>query len=857
VSAARPSATCSPNRLRRWLARVRSWLSLILVAAVVGSLAPQRTAEARPGRVNRAKDEAASPRRGSKAAPAARARSAAKPKPNRTAKGAVHRRGERGRDKPGKLRKVRPAPPGKRTTAKPVPDLEPSAADDPHPDPAGLPVAATWSELHRVVQLWRVGKTGRLAEELQHLQRAKDKDLAAAASHVLARVLARHGQGTAAAKALARSRIVADSLPAAHRWAGIEVAQAQGKSKVALDKLRSFRADFGSFRWAAADLLYSRLHEKVGPAEAAAQTALALYDKSAEHLPRDELLARAARVLQAVDRARSDQLWKKLILTHPESQFVDEAAERVALASLSDAEQFDRMVTLFSRRAYERCRSVGVQLWVKGYRRNEVGYFLGKIGSERLRDDYPGAAMYLAEAATPDAPLYQNALPSYALVLGKIGKTDEAIARYDQWLARFAGAKNDRRIDLHYDRARTLHMAGRSLQAARDLGAALDQDDKDIDVGKYRWFVGFWTLLGGRPAEAIDLLKPLMPNTNPLVGAKARYWVAKAQDRLGDRKAATETLLQLVDKYPLTYYSGLAENLLEDWGLGDKLPPREDFSKVPVAVTDPFAGMRMNDNLRSLRIACALGEPDVARTAWDTLQAGLRMELGAERLRKLRLDLSDALELFADARSDALRNHRDVLQRMPTRDTLAAWRGIYPRAFATHVVAAAERWGAPEWMVYAHMLQESAYRPELISGAPAYGLLELLDRTAQRLASEAREDYQLWMLMWPAHNVRWGTQYLAALYKKFHRQLPFAIASYNGGPMLLQYHMRQQHKLSRGFDEMIDDLGPHESRNYVRMVIGHFLRYLAIYEKPDRAKAYRNQLLPRAWQDAYLADPDY
>lgn len=852
MTAAPPPAPVPALARLRWPTRLRDWLALWLAVAAVAVLVDADPATARVGPKPKAQAKQATRDKAAagKAKPVATKGKAGR---KNQAPRSGTRRAARVREKPGKLRTVRPAPPAARDKTKAPPAADPEVAGE----PVALPVSATWTELHRVVQLWRVGKTGRIAEDLQRLQGAKDKDLAAAASHVLARLLARQGQASAAAKALARAKIVADAAPAAHRWAAIEVAQAQGKPKSALDKLRSFRVDFGSFRWAAADLLFSRLHEKVGPPEAAAQTALSLYEKSAEHLPRDELLARAARVLGAVDRERSHKLWKKLLLNHPESEFVDEAADIVPLSSLNDAEQFDRMVTLFSRRAYERCRSVGVQLWVKGYRRNEVGYFLGKIGSERLRDDYPGAAMYLAEAATPEAPLYQNALPSYALVLGKIGKTDEAIARYDQWLQHFGHVKNDRRIDLHYDRARTLHMAGRSLQAARDLGAALDQNEKDIDVGKYRWFVGFWTLLGGKPAEAIELLKPLMPNTNPLVGAKARYWVAKAQDKLGHRNAAVETLTQLIDKYPLTYYSGLSENLLQDWGFSDRVPPREDFSKVPVQAADPFAGLKMNENLRSLRLACALGEPDVARSAWDSLQAGLRMELGADRLRKLRLDLADALEEFADARSDALRNHREVLQRLPTRDTVQAWRGIYPRAFATHVVAAAERWGAPEWMVYAHMLQESAYRPELISGAPAYGLLELLDRTAVRLAREAKEDYQLWMLMQPAHNVRWGTQYLAGLYKKFHRQLPFAIASYNGGPMLLQYHMRQQAKLGRSFDEMIDDLGPHESRNYVRMVIGHFLRYLAIYERPDRAKLYRDQLLPGTWNDAYLPDPDY
>ena len=41
------------------------------------------------------------------------------------------------------------------------------------------------------------------------------------------------------------------------------------------------------------------------------------------------------------------------------------------------------------------------------------------------------------------------------------------------------------------------------------------------------------------------------------------------------------------------------------------------------------------------------------------------------------------------------------------------------------------------------------------------------------------------------------------------------------------------------------------------MVVGHFLRYLAIYETPERAKHFRAQLLPQQWQATWLRDPNY
>lgn len=739
----------------------------------------------------------------------------------------------------------------------PPPDADKLSAASKDKASKGKGTAGSWPELHQAVQRYRVGQLDRAATLLHPLSNADDADVAAAAGLVLGRIAARQGDGKAALRWVEEAKALREVLPASWQWAQIEALRAAGKAADALAALRDMRAAYGEFRWAAADLWYSRLYEDVGPPQQAAEVALQLYEKSALHLPRDELLARAARMTERVSRDKAAGLWRRLLIKHPESAVVAEAVERIDPATLSLEEQFDRVVLLFQRRAYERCRSIALSLWVKGYRRSELGFYLGKIGSERLRDDYPGAAKYLAEAIADGEPQAQPALLSYALVLAKLGRFQDSVARYDEWLVRYPGVPNERRIDAHYDRGRVLHNAGRSLEAANDLSRALDDNERGVDGPKYRWFTAFWAYLGGKPALAVERLKPMLANSNPLVGGKAMYWTGRALDKLGQRDQAAEMMQQVLVRHPLSWYSALAEQRLAEWGQGDKVAKPLDFSKVTEREPDPFASLAPSPEVRRLRLACSIGEPDSCQNAMDEQEKVLNKQLGSARLGQLQLELADALERFSDAREQALRNHGQVLNKLPTRETLAAWRAIYPRAFATHVQASSQRNGAPEWMIYAHMLQESRYKPWLISGAPAYGLLELLDRTAARLAQEAGDDYQLWMLMQPAWNVRWGGQYLGALYRKFHKQLPFAIASYNGGPMLMEGHVRAQTKLGRPYDEMIEDLGPHESRNYIRMVSAWFLRYLAIYEEPRRAAELRARLLPLVWTADYLPDPDY
>ncbi len=724
-----------------------------------------------------------------------------------------------------------------------------------------LPLTASaadpWRQLHSSVQHWRTGELADLPGELTELTRSKDSEVQTLARFLQARYLTQQGDGKGSLDILKQIKSLRNDAPASFDWAEITALQAAGDWPAAFEKLAEFRKEYKDFRWAAADLLYVRLSQKVAPPDQTAALALQLYDKSKLHLPQDELLSIAARATALFAPDKAKVLWRKLLMKHPESDWIPEAQQGILPSELTDQEQFERVERLFARRAYERCRELALQLWHRGVRKSEVGYYLGKIGSERLRDDYPSSIEYLREASVDKEPLATQALTSYALVLGKMGRYDESIGQFDAWLAKYPDVPIEKLVEVHYDRARMLRMAGKPLDASQAMAQFLEAHKTGFDFGKYQWFVGFWAYLGGECDRAIAAFKPLIANVNPLVGGKARYWTGRCQEKLQQKGEAIKTLTSLQHAMPLTWYGALAADVLTQWGEGKHVLQPPDFSKIASEDPSPFAGLPRSPELKKLKIAMYLGEPDMAQRVWTEFEPALRKQLGKVKLDQLQTALADPLEQYAQARESAYAKYHKDVQGMPTIDTLDKWRAVYPRAFATHARAASRAFAVPEWMIYAHMLQESRYKPWLISGAPAYGLLELLDRTAARLAAEHKEDYQLWMLMQPAHNVHWGAQYLGALYHKFGEQLPFAIASYNGGPMLLQYHLQVASQQKLRLDEMVDDLGPHESRNYIRMVVGHFLRYLALYESPSTAAILRKQLLPWAYQAQWHKDPDY
>jgi soluble lytic murein transglycosylase-like protein len=735
---------------------------------------------------------------------------------------------------------------------------------------AGVPAARAsegWTRLRQAAVLVRAGDDATARAPLATLWRelappegapaSKEvTDLRAGAAYLLARIATRAGEGEAARSWLARADGIKDVYAPALAWAEIELREAERREAEALAALRAFRKATPRFRRAAADLKMSRLLERAGEVSEAAAFSLARYREGRPVLPADELLARAARALTDAEPTRAAALWRQLALKHPESPFDEEARQHAPLTSLDQAARLIRVERLFAARAYEACRREARALWREDFRREDVGYYLGKIGSERLRDDYVEAERGLRAASRPGAPHAKAALQSLGIVLSKLERLDASLAAFDDWLRRYRrGATAAQIIELHYDRGRALRLGGKAREAARQLRRPLQRYKRGFDWVKYWWFVAFWSYLGGDAAQALADVERLCERRHPLEGGKARYWKGAWLQELGRGPEALATWSALMEDQPLTYYAALAEARLFAAGAGDRLTPLPDFSAVPDAPADPFAGLPGSPALRRLKLAVHLAEPDTARRVWRRVKRSLRAHLGAQRLAALERALAEPLERHAGALAQARQTDGAVVSARPSMKTLARWRALHPRGYRAHVEAAAAREGIPAAMIYGHIWQESRFDPSMISGAPAFGLMELLDRTARRLVEGTGEDYQIWRLLRPAHNIRWGGRYLGALLKKFHGQIPFAVASYNGGPMLLERHMG----LAKGrpFDEMIDDIGPHQCRNYVRMVLTHFLRYLALYEPPEEAARLRARLLPATWEARWRKEPDY
>ena len=159
-----------------------------------------------------------------------------------------------------------------------------------------------------------------------------------------------------------------------------------------------------------------------------------------------------------------------------------------------------------------------------------------------------------------------------------------------------------------------------------------------------------------------------------------------------------------------------------------------------------------------------------------------------------------------------------------------------PRGFKPDPQA---RFPAPKWtpdggwrvdpaLVYAHTLQESAFRQKAVSPANAIGLMQVRPSTAGDIARARGNDFSKAELFQPSTNLEYGQSYLEYLGNSSITggKLPKIAAAYNAGPGSMQ---RWNTEIRDNDDPLLfmESIPYVETRGYVSII----LRNYWIYEK--------------------------
>jgi soluble lytic murein transglycosylase len=163
-------------------------------------------------------------------------------------------------------------------------------------------------------------------------------------------------------------------------------------------------------------------------------------------------------------------------------------------------------------------------------------------------------------------------------------------------------------------------------------------------------------------------------------------------------------------------------------------------------------------------------------------------------------------------------------------DLPEAFRLSYPRGFREAVIGYSAKYNVDEFLVYSIIREESRFQKNAISPAGAIGLMQLIPSTGRTMANEVGiSGYNTDMLNIPRVNIELGIAYFKKVLEEFNGNIYLALASYNAGPHNVVKWIARFPNLD--FEEFVEEIPFHETRNYVKRVLRSYGVYKAIYDK--------------------------
>lgn len=363
---------------------------------------------------------------------------------------------------------------------------------------------------------------------------------------------------------------------------------------------------------------------------------------------------------------------------------------------------------------------------------------------------------------------------------------------------------------------RTLEDDGRLDEARAQYERLFARYPRSEPAADARFRIGWMLYMGGDYAGAARSFARLRPHAGKASDLDMFfYWQARALEQSGERGRARDIFERLALSVDSNYYPALASARVH-------LVPT-DFpaagSSDPVAGAPPEVSGPADFHLRRVLALKAL---DLSALEPAELHALDRRAPRSIEVRNFVLGELVAAEAWYDALLMA--------QEMAAEGELApevAERLRYPRGYWGTVLAAARRAEVDPYLVLALIRQESLFNPRAVSPVDARGLMQLMPVTAGRMAAQGASPSPAPLdLFDPTLNVELGTAYLKQLLVMYRGDRFKAAAAYDGGEDAVA---RWSAKYPGDDDQWVENIAYHETRDYVKKVIGGLREYELLY----------------------------
>lgn len=303
---------------------------------------------------------------------------------------------------------------------------------------------------------------------------------------------------------------------------------------------------------------------------------------------------------------------------------------------------------------------------------------------------------------------------------------------------------------------------------------------------------------------------------------RAQFWIARTEEKLGNKDEAKKRFEQILLDNPFTYYGLQALLYLKrDWS--SVIPP----SSGPISAK--FTGTPLSRQALSLWRLRALLEAGVIDSAREEARFLFALKPGGSTLGQE--DAKGALlmaRLFGEAghHMAAFSHAYAGFSLDPSLLNAETAAMVFPRPFTAEFKEASEKSGVHPSLLLSITKQESAFLANAISRSDALGLMQLLPNTAKEVVPGITREG----LYEPGLNTKAGSLYIQKLLIRFDGNIALALAGYNAGPTRAAgwyKDLMMSPLMKQGFDPdaFIDAIPYSETRKYVANILRNFAWY--------------------------------
>ena len=298
------------------------------------------------------------------------------------------------------------------------------------------------------------------------------------------------------------------------------------------------------------------------------------------------------------------------------------------------------------------------------------------------------------------------------------------------------------------------------------------------------------------------------------------YWLGRTYEKLKRHQRAQEVFQEIIKKEHYSYYSMRAFNRLQHQKDQPAFRAHQFFSfpeKALESAKQPH--FETAKALLELKLGQeAQYELEQALPNGDLLKTPISFQYYISALYGLSGNSVNSFKILNRLQNESFED-------LPKEHLLI----LYPKPYWKLIQKYSKKYQVDPYLILSIMRQESAFDPNVISEADAYGLLQMQPMMARHLGKElGRPLNHKDELLDPDTNLFYCVYYISKLIQRYKGNLILALAAYNANHKAVKTWVERY--WSNDIEEFIEQIPYKETRTYVKLISRNYSNLLLIHE---------------------------